>query len=53
MEPRQEFSAPTVLGLVAIALLLAVAGVGVALCKSLFSAGTGVEIETLTAGKSK
>lgn len=50
MESKREFSAPTVLGLVAIALLLAVAGAGVALCKSLFSAGTGAEIETLTTG---
>ncbi|BAU41476.1 SPFH domain-containing protein [Leptolyngbya sp. O-77] len=50
MEPKREFPASTVLGLVAIALLLAVAGVGVALCKSLFGAGTGAEIETLTAG---
>ncbi|MFQ3618462.1 MAG: SPFH domain-containing protein [Cyanobacteriota bacterium] len=49
MEPKREFSAPTVLGLVAIALLLAVVGVGVALCKALFSTGAGAEIETLTA----
>lgn len=49
MEPKREFSAPTILGLVAIALVLLAAGAGVALCKSLFSVGTGAEIETLTA----